>query len=298
MSDDQISKRPEKPFANRQIPSESPLEGTRDDQGCWAHWKRKYEGVCESLRSLTSHTSRLRADVARLDDLVWTLKQQINIRDQQIANLSAERDHLQAQYTEADHRLGVMLSAGSMSDRGGLSISGSDSQPDHISQEFVAFRTRVEDIVRTAKKHAQLLDVNAKKLFVPQNTGILAVDLFAFGASKLGLSTSAPEYLSPLDVWTRFRTTAGLSDVEEIQEAVRVACIRAIEIVRKVVLSTAPYDPGIVVFVPPGSAIGSNMEVFPGCVDDSDAIVSKTIFPGYHVGESVWVKPMVWTRIA
>jgi hypothetical protein len=298
MSDDQIPNRQEKPLTNRQIPSESPLQGVGEDLGCWAYWKRMYEGACESLRLRTGQTSKLRADVARLEDVVWTLKQQISMRDQQIADLSAERGVLQTQYAETDRRLGVMLSAGSMSDRGSLSISGSDSQPDRISQQFVEFRVRVEEIVRTAKKHAQLTDANTKRQFGPQNTGALSFMLFSFGSSKLGLNLSAPEFISPVDIWARFRAGAGVSDVAEVQMAIIHACAQAIELVRNVVLSTAPHEPGQVVFPVSGSEVDSNMEVFPGCVDGGDAVVSQTVFPGYHVGESVWVKPMVWTRVA
>jgi hypothetical protein len=85
---------------------------------------------------------------------------------------------------------------------------------------------------------------------------------------------------------------------ETIKPDFEKAVTAGFELLRRVVFSTAPAHPGVVLFVPENSLYDPNKhELWPGSSEEPQAKIATTVYPGYQVGPEVYVKPTVTTTI-
>jgi len=274
----------------RQMQPEEFDSANYDKQEAEASWLRKQvDYLRQQLNSITSSfniSSREKSNLARL---VSELRQELIQSRQENEKLTQQLAGVTREFEQTDERLGILLAHGSTLDRGALSISSTTSDPEKNKNAFAAFKNGVEEISRTLIRTQTFQNQIERRTSLALLQAKLTEYLFRFGSTKLAFANELDEIELPNDLSRLISSEVVLGSLSRLRAEV-------VQLVYSVVISTAPSQPGKIVFVARGTFIDPHeVDVFPGCEEGENHEVVMTVFPGYRVGDTYWVRPMVWT---
>lgn len=250
-------------------------------------------------RQMTSWKSRaLHAESkwAEVDAEKRSLQQALAQANREIEATRSDRSRVKAERDQLDQRLTMQMGEACLSDRTNLSIAGTVSQPNQIADEFREFQKRFEKVVRKTRKSAP--GENAK-YEVARGVALLARLVFDRAAQLLCAIGGLDEVTAARDVRSLFCEKMPADSAAAATEAIETVASEGFQLLRRVVISTAPQKPGVIVFVSAGVQFNSHIhQVWADSPNTEDASVLFTVYPGYFVGDEPFVRAVVTTKAA
>lgn len=234
------------------------------------------------------------ADASNKQQTIEHLKKQLDICQGTCKELQSANATLKLNLSNLQERYGKLTATATLSDRRAISVFGSDSQPDKIATSFHAFRKQVDKFVHEAKRVAKISGGEEGRLFSAHATAALTSYLFPLAASRLGVQNIECREVSLESAWGVLASTRSIFGDPKLTDEFRGLFEDATVLVRRIVISTSPNNPGQITFVKPGDMLDHEAhEEWPGPVPDIRPKIEKTVFPGYSVGNTIYVRAQV-----
>lgn len=262
-------------------------------------------GPIEQKKDQSSVVERLRERAAQAMDLAFShqrrcrqLEQEASVLRDHLTRTKGELESVREEKLKAesdckilDARLSRVMGQESLANRGNLSLAGTGSQPELLARELDVFRKKIEGIIRMTRTSSYGGD---PKDYVARGVATLSEVIFRRGAELLCTTAVAEAMATEVRdaLASQFSLVALGADTSVVQDA----AFHGFELLRRIVISTAPSQPGILIFAAKGVPYSlDEHESWPGSSEDDGSRIALTIYPGYRVGQVLYRRPLVTT---